>query len=176
MATIGYSTAAANNFTARGQIIACRFAAPSNGDANTGTLYLYGRYVVAARSVKTGVWADNAGNPGALLVEGPTILFDNSSVAWKSGSITWTGITAGTYYWLGGIGEDADSPRVLYDTGGATNQARYTANTGYPNLPDPFPSATGASAILSVYVEYTEAASGLLVPIGMHQLREQGVN
>lgn len=175
MSTIGDQTNQSTNFTANGYLAACRFQAPASGDANPGTFYVYCMYATAQGHLKLGVWADSSNYPGALLATGPTITCP-STVGWKSGAVTWLGIVSGTYYWLGLVGEGVATQRARYGSG-AANQSRYIADTGYPTLQDPFPgSATGAAASFAAYIEYTETASGLLVPIGMHQLREQGVN
>lgn len=164
MSIIGDQTNQTTNFTANGYVAACRFQAPANGDANPGTFYVYCYYGTTQGHLKLGVWADNAGVPGALLATGPTITCP-LSLGWENGSITWTGIVSGEYYWLGTIGENVATQRVRYGSG-AANQARYVANTNYPTLPDPFPSATGAAASFAAYIDYTESgATGIIAPL-----------
>lgn len=164
MSIIGDQTNQPTNFTANGYVAACRFQAPASGDANPGTFYVYCYYGTTQGHLKLGVWADSSGYPGALLASGPLITCP-STVGWESGAITWTGITSGTYYWLGLIGENVATQRARYGSG-AANQSRYIANTGYPTLPDPFPgSATGAAASFAAYIDYTASASATVGPL-----------
>lgn len=172
--TIGYTTTAGTTYTSTGSVYAAKFTASSSGDANPGTMYLYGRYLTNAnRQAHCGIWSDSSAYPGASLISGPTVTFDNTSAAWKSGSITWTGISSGTVYWLGGISDTTTNLRLYYDAGGV-NQSYFKADTNFPTLPNPFPaSATGAAAQFGVYVEYAESAA---LPCVRYQTLTQAVN
>jgi hypothetical protein len=155
--TIGYNTIGANTGATWDNTLAAasKFTAPANG--SNGTFFVY--CVSSSGStvpVAVGVYADNAGVPGARLTAGTetvTCPSGGSGAAWVSTSITWPSIVSGTSYWLAIQTTNGTVVNFRRDAGDS-GQESYTVATWAGALPDPWSSSGIESFKLSVYVTY----------------------
>jgi hypothetical protein len=86
--------------------------------------------------VRMGVYADNNGAPGALLLDAGTV---NVANGWVSISGLNLPVTANTYYWLV---FNLDSGNIVRTQTGPAN-SHYWLDTPYGPLPNPYPQPTG---------------------------------
>ena len=159
--TVGYTTLGASTDGTGDFILATSFTAPSAGDANPGTAFVgcKGELGVSELTVMMGAYTGGGANPNgkARLATASPITFTSNVMAFRSSAITWTGITA-TSYWLSINGDvNIEGIETAYDTGDTTYfYGRVHAN----DMPDPWGTNTGSfDAKVSVYVEYTAAAA-----------------
>src|SRR3990167_5441873 len=97
----------------------------------------------ASGNVKVGVYADNAGEPGARLGYNDT---EQAVVAgWNILTVSAVDIVSGTYYWLGGNSSVSGSMRR--GTGGTS---RYKSST-FSSFTFPDPAGTGFTTATYLY-------------------------
>ncbi len=167
--TIGYQTAGGSYNTVTNGIRACRFNAPSSGDANPGQLYVYASANVNPRSLVGAVYADNAGTAASRnkLSADSNVMSFWDGVHWQNDAITWTGIVAGVDYW---IAVNCEDHAMKYDTGtaGLNDMEHYTRI--YDGTMDATFSATPSTLAweFSMYITYTAGGGGLSIPAAMH--------
>ena len=149
-ASIG-NTAVLGNMTTAGAYekmsIATQIIIGSNGTVTSITAYLDNNK--ANNGVKYGIYADNTGEPGALLAEGTANL--PIGAGWYTIDIPDTAVTAGNFW----IGLDVEKEgRFFYDTtGGGTRVSNYDPSTGLPN---PWTGTTTSNSwSLSAYASFT---------------------
>ena len=163
--TVGYTSVGSSFDSTNNFILACKFAAPEAGDANTGTLYAAVRRQSGTGSIETmHAWYENgSSNPDGVgkLSSDVSINVSDTTQTFKSGTVTWTGITA-TDYWASYNGITAAG--IHYDN--ASNTIYYAAREHSSDMPDPWVTNTGSfTGRLSAYVDYT-ASGGAANPHG----------
>lgn len=150
--TIGSDTPGWNNALA----VVTKFTAPASGANGTFSVYCVST-TASAVPVAVGVYAVSGGNVGALLTAGTeTVNCPGSGTgpAWVSTSITWSGITAATDYWLATQTTTATNVTFYRDIG-TTGQEQYDLTTWSGSLPNPWTLTPGINAYkVSVYVTY----------------------
>lgn len=152
--TIGYTTGGASNNTVTNSIRASRFASDGAGDANPGTFYVYGHYR-SSNVLVAGVYADNSGTAASQskLSNSDPIITLAAINNWRSGSIIWTGIAAGTDYWLAFNAEDAG---MCHDTGIGYQDMEFYARTYDGTMPATFDASPSSNSwTFSIYIDYT---------------------
>lgn len=166
--TIGYTTAGGTTGRDTSAIIAgLRYVSGVAGDANPGAFYTYTKVDSGSLKRSCGAYVNNAGTVSgqAKLSSGNTILtVTDTSFGWKSASITWTGISATTDYFLG-IHSEAYLYWAYDTVTSEYEDTEYKAVAYNDTLPDPFP--TGLSTIsraYSDYIEYTETGLSYFIP------------
>jgi hypothetical protein len=148
-ATASFTTAAAPQ-----KLIGVDAGAPSTGAYPQNYFFLYRFQAVgtgdvvtfkiktsASGNVKVAIYADNSGEPGALLsaVNTSTLVV----AGWNSITITSTPVVTGIYYWLAYNSDSAIG--YYYSTGGTL---RYKTTT-YSSFTFPNPAGTGFSSLSS---------------------------
>jgi len=133
-----------------GNIVGSSFICPVHGTVTELHVYLS----TGGQNVSAGIYADNAGVPGALIVSGSAFC---GGPAWNTIPITSTPVIVGTTYWLAFVLETAGSNSVYANAGKSLS---YRVASGYP-CPDPF----GTASILPDY-EACIAAYGTASYIG----------
>ena len=83
-------------------------------------------------------------------------------------------VVDGTYYWLGVV---ADSFEAYYAKDASGIDSLMANGTfSYASPPSSWPGTDGTySGGMNVYVTFTEGGGGLLIPVAMNQLRQQGI-
>jgi len=128
----------------------------------TGTLSEIKIYALASGNVKVAIYADNAGEPGALIVAnntGQAVTLNQ----WNTLTIGSAQITQGTVYW---IACNADtSGAITRNTGAGTQRYKVATYSGFT-----FPDPAGSDFTNQVY-EYARAGWGVQVvaPSGIAQ-------
>jgi len=89
--------------------------------------------------VRLGVYADNNGVPGSLLLDAGEVAVNGGWVAINGLNLS---VTQGTYYWLAFILQSSNP--VLYQSGQPTNSHSWVSRT-FGTLPAVFPTLTGAN-------------------------------
>ena len=159
--TIGYSTLPGTQDDTDNFKVSSNFAAPGDGEANPGTIAACTTADSGTLGFKMGVYSNVANAPTTLLSSTVTGTATTTK-QFVSGSITWTGITNGTNYFLAiacNVGGN-----TFWDT--ATLQAAYTAVPLYSaELTSAFGTPTDwDDHKLGVYVDYTAAGGGATHP------------
>lgn len=153
--TVGNSSVGAVVNTVEGYAFAAPYTTPAVAGGGTCTFNVRLSGSAPYPRVTLAVWADNAGQPGALLATGPEIAIDQAARKDYSGTFEWNGIQANTQYWLGGVGEStAGVGSIVLET--VTGRSRYAAS-GY-SVPDPFPAPTTGNSNYRIWVTYPEGA------------------
>jgi hypothetical protein len=101
--------------------------------STTGNLNQVRVYCGSSGNVKAALYSDSSGVPGSLLAANDTGTPCTSG--WNNITVASTPITSGTSYWLAYI---ADTPCVLYQTGGGTMMWRGSTYSSFT-----FPSSAG---------------------------------
>lgn len=165
--TVGYTTLGASTDNTNTYENANSFTpSDGNGDANPGTAYYGGRITVGTASVYVGVYDFGDGNISAnnRLAVSSAITLDTTA-AFRSAAITWTGITSGTTYYITAYSNTA-LVQTRYDTGATAEYTNLAGQAASP--PDPHITRSGTSANFktSVYVDYTASGgAGTFVPL-----------
>lgn len=119
----------------------------------TGTVNKIKVYSLVAGNAKVAIYADSAGEPGALL--GYNNTGQACSVGWNTLSISSASVTQNAYYWLASVIETAGV--VSWYSG--TTVMREKAAT-YSTFTFPDPAGTGFSS----YTTYVFALGGWSIP------------
>jgi len=161
--TVGYTSIGASEDSGVGDIIlGMRFAAPSAGDANPGTAFVYGRTDASTLVGMVGSYADGDANPGgnAAVHTTPAAITLTTTVGWRSAAITWTSITA-INYWLALNGQGSGF-HINFDD--VDVDMHYAARTHANDMPATFPAAPTENPggyKPSLYVDYAAAGGGI---------------
>lgn len=134
-------------------------ASPStNGTVTSGSARTW-LSATGSTNVKFVIYADSAGEPGALLAQSDVLVVSNTSE--QQNNFTFSGgnqisVTSGTPYWIGVAWQDPGTPSLNVSRD-STATSRREQNYTYPTLPDPFgtPSASNSGPI-DAFVTYTE--------------------
>lgn len=135
--------------------------ATDSGDANPGTAFCS-----CWRSAGSGVVVVDVYDFGDGNISGNNRLAYSSDIAidttqaWRSAAITWTGITATTQYFIG-IWSATLLVRSAYDTGVTDQYTNIGSGTaGPPADPHATRGGTAANQRISAYIDYTATSSG----------------
>lgn len=121
-----------SNSPAPNYFSAVKVQAGQNITVDTLNFYVQGAY----GSVRLGLYADNAGNPGSLLAQTDSILLH---IGWNSGGITPTRIIPGRTYWLV-FSFSTSGNTIYYDPVGLTVWGSYSYGV-LPGTAPPTPSS-----------------------------------
>lgn len=154
----GFDTPSANTETvAANHFVASKTTPTQDIAATTLNLYVASG---ATGNARMGIYADNAGSPGAKLAETPAVALSNG---WNTGTIPATNLTAGTPYWLVFDLSNTGSVLTYKPLAGAGKFAFYS----YPSSSLPATAPSGLSAGGGVYSIFASGtAMGLETPAG----------
>ena len=161
--TIGYTSIGGSDSDTGDYMLSNQFTASGSGDANTGTAYVGGYAASGTKVMMVGVYHDSGGSDcigEAKLHTSPAQITQTTTTGgWHSASITWTGITDATKYWLAANAQSGG--HNYYDSGGTLT---YAPRVHSNDMPATFPSdGAGTSGnVISIYIDYT-AAGGATV-------------
>lgn len=160
--TMGYTSTPSSSLAILGFLVANRYACGTSGEANTGTIYVFAS-ATSAKQAKMAVYnngsstiaAQSKKSSGDATISG----LGTDLYRWHSATITCTGLSSGTDYWLAIETANADAFRIGYDSGtGGRNDMEYASHTYDGTLPTPFPSTNGLTNEMGAYLDYTESA------------------
>ena len=136
-----------------GELVAAKFSSP----ATTGTVSSMSVYASSSSTcaVKTEIYADSSGTPGALLADSSAVTVTGATPAWYNTTISYA-FSASTNYWLNVYVGCAATNLVIYTNhGGATNQLSFLTGQAYPTAPNPFGTPGGQVPwYFSIYATY----------------------
>ena len=153
--TIGSATTQVSGLTGRARVIPFTAAA-------SGLVISVGVYVVtSAGSIRTALYADNAGSPGALLSQSASV----TAIANRFNApplVPSVQIIQGTQYWVGV--QISDDGLVVYIATGST--AKYVSQS-YGAFPNPFGTPGGDSSTVYMRIAYIQVISHVVKKIGV---------
>lgn len=139
-------------------------SASASGDANPGTAYYGGSADSGTKNVYVCAYTGGGADPGSKTRLALTaVIALTTTLGFFSSAITWTGITNGTSYWLGGWSNNAGT-NTAYDSGGGTGVYNFTVAA---SPPDPYALNADHGVWnnqVSIYVDYTASSSFLASP------------
>ena len=114
--------------------VAQAFSYTATGSGTTSDIELYVNTGTTATKLYLGLYADNGGEPGALLASGA--LSSPVSSAWNDVSVGSTAVTAGSTYWIALLGTGG----ALYypDTWGGSGASYVESNSALSSTPNGF--------------------------------------
>jgi len=124
------------------------FQVTGAGCGTVNSLNLYVDASSTARTIVVGLYADNAGEPGALLTQGTT----SSPVAgaWNKIAVPAVGVTSATPYWIAVLGTNSGTVAFRDSSGGCRSEV--SAQTTLTALPATWtPGTSYTSCPLSAY-------------------------
>ncbi|MEI7640182.1 MAG: hypothetical protein WCJ46_01555 [bacterium] len=130
-----------NSYFSNGLLLAVSFTAATNETVTT----LSSKFAVNGGITAMGVYTNNAGVPGTLMVE----TSQTTAIGWNSVTITPLSITSGTAYWLAVYGSNTGP----LDTTTITISSKYMAysySTGLPVSPTGWSDGSGAVKIYAI--------------------------
>ena len=129
---------------AAGEAEALQYTASASGTVSTLNVYI--DVGSAAGTVQLGLYADNAGNPGALLTQGT--ISAPAAGAWNSVSVGAASVTAGRKYWIAVLSPVGSGTVAFRDkaVGGPTQSNAQTGLTALPATWSPGHPWTNAPA------------------------------
>ena len=174
MAVFGDNTRGTGEFPGSdSRCLISRYLCTGSGTIDSMSTW-FGPSTLGSVNFKLVMLSDAAGSPGNLLVvSSPGV----SSGAGGGGPVTVAAsgsVVDGTYYWLGVV---ADNFQAYYakDSSGI-DALMANGSFSYSSPPASWPGTDGTySGGMNVYVTFTESAGGLLVPVAVNQLRQQGI-
>jgi hypothetical protein len=140
----------------------CRFQASATGTVTDE--YVYSTTDDATNYVgEIGIYADNAGAPGALLGAGSLTITGNTP-GWYGCTGLSVSVTAGSYYWLAFDWGSGWSQSYYYSIAGSANQfANMVVDA--PPLNNPYGAVGSYSALkMSIYADVTNSGGGDTTP------------
>ena len=135
----------------------------------TGTLINLQVLIIsdAGGNAKLALYADNAGVPGALLVDAGSVALSNG---WNIIGGLSLPITLNTYYWIGFHMESA-APSVAYNI--STNNRAYQAGSYENAFANPFGTPDGYNEYCWCLRGEIAEAGGLSIPVAMDIYRQR---
>jgi len=130
-----------------GLLTAARFRCSSAGKLRA---ILQNLAYISVCKVRHALYADSAGEPGALLAEGPEV--DVLAAGWQISLMPAVSLLDNTFYWLAFQYDQSNSLTRYASSGGTGRYRSYT----YGNFPNPFGAATSVAYLISIYAEYHE--------------------
>ncbi len=168
--TFGYAQVGANKFSGDKVLWVDRAATSPTSNGRLASISFYGRTNSGAPAVNPGIFSDLNNRPYkqlACLDSGGTPL--GSGYAWVTTSLAYSGLLAGTQYWLGVNYGNGSSVDTYYDTGPKSDTVYFEDAVAPYRWPDPWPLTPGNFAdfrggIYGTYITLpvvtTNAASG----------------
>jgi hypothetical protein len=134
-------------------VVSCKYTMPESGSITTITAYIQS-HDGTAHNGKAALYADNAGVPGAKLVESSEVSI--SSLGWYTFTVSYTNTQGSSNFWLAITVQNGW--RYRYNAG-SSNQEAYRAYA-YPNFPNPYSPQGYHAFAMSIYANYTTGTSG----------------
>lgn len=163
--SLGYSTLGASTDNTDDYSLMIDITASANGDANPGTGFYGCSCDSGTQTVYQATYTGGGASPsGKSLLAASSALTATTTMAFRSSSVTLTGITNGTHYWVGAWSNHA-GVNSAYDAGSATGHYWLTS-AGSP--PSTYPSTLDNGAFnnrLSAYVDYTASGGSAFIKL-----------
>jgi hypothetical protein len=153
VATFGFTSIGSDD-TGLTNPAGCKFVAPASGTITSIYVYISNIGVIG-EPIRCAVYSDSSGSPGAKLAESSETAVPALSLWYPC--VLSLAITNGVTYWLMAWGIQGTKHNT---PGDVTDQAAYMTGNTYPTWPDPFNESAFLDRKMSIYAEYTPAATG----------------
>ena len=152
--TFGKTTVGPNSDSTGGSnyVVSCKYTMPESGSITKITAYIQS-FDGTPHNGKAALYADNAGVPGAKLVESSEVSI--SSLGWYNFTVSYANTQGSRNFWLAITVQNGW--RYRYDAG-SSNQEAYRPYA-YPDFSDPYTPQGYHAFAMSIYATYTTGTS-----------------